>query len=320
MEKATWFLGMFLAAQIVSADTFSFVAIGDMPYGKPSKVYPKYEALIDEINRHQPAFVFHVGDTKRGNRKCSDKVLQKQLDFMNTIESAMIYTPGDNEWTDCHRPAAGRYDPVERLQKIRQLYFSSSLSLGQQPIPLTRQSDTMNQFQHFVENQRFQHGDITIFTAHIVGSNNNFRVDNAVALAEFSQRDDANVAWIISSFHHAMRLQSKAVILAIHADMFDFGFADSGEVIKISRDSGFENVGKAIVEKAKEFAKPVLLVFGDSHKHRIFRPFPDEAPNIKAVEVYGKKQMHGVKIEVDTDAVDPFTIFTVVNPALGDPG
>ena len=29
------------------------------------------------------------------------------------------YTPGDNEWTDCHRPAAGGYVPTERLARLR---------------------------------------------------------------------------------------------------------------------------------------------------------------------------------------------------------
>jgi hypothetical protein len=38
----------------------------------------------------------------------------------------LIYVPGDNEWTDCRRLAAGGFDPVERLQKLRELFFADA--------------------------------------------------------------------------------------------------------------------------------------------------------------------------------------------------
>ena len=97
----SWTIGFFVlgAMRIAAAETFSFIAIGDMPYGNPAKAYPQYAALIEEINRHQPSLVFHVGDTKKGSRECTDQVLAEQLAFMNSIDSAVIYTPGDNEWT-----------------------------------------------------------------------------------------------------------------------------------------------------------------------------------------------------------------------------
>ena len=31
----------------------------------------------------------------------------------------LVYTPGDNEWTDCHRANNGAYDPLERLGVVR---------------------------------------------------------------------------------------------------------------------------------------------------------------------------------------------------------
>ena len=37
----------------------------------------------------------------------------------------LLYTPGDNEWTDCHRPAAGRYNPLERLDAVRATFFDA---------------------------------------------------------------------------------------------------------------------------------------------------------------------------------------------------
>ena len=39
---------------------------------------------------------------------------------------------GDNEWTDCHRPNNGGYNPLERLAKVRATFFPSpGRTLGQ---------------------------------------------------------------------------------------------------------------------------------------------------------------------------------------------
>ena len=35
----------------------------------------------------------------------------------------MIYVPGDNEWTDCHRANNGGYDPLERLAFLRAMFY-----------------------------------------------------------------------------------------------------------------------------------------------------------------------------------------------------
>ena len=38
--------------------------------------------------------------------------LKEKLDTMNTVDRAVIYTPGDNEWTDCHTSKGGGYPPA----------------------------------------------------------------------------------------------------------------------------------------------------------------------------------------------------------------
>ena len=43
----------------------------------------------------------------------------------------LVYTPGDNEWTDCHRANNGKYDPLERLAALRAMFFPMpGLTLG----------------------------------------------------------------------------------------------------------------------------------------------------------------------------------------------
>ena len=67
--------------------------------------------------------------------------------------------------------------------------------------------------------------------------------------------------------------------------------------------------------EATAFGKPVLLVYGDSHVFRVWRPFPKTAANVMALEVFGDQDMHAVEVSVRPDAVDVFGFRPVTNPA-----
>lgn len=308
-----------LTAGAASADKpFTFVALGDMPYGKPAKVYPPFKALIGQINALKPAFTVHVGDTKSGSTPCSDKMLLDQLDFMNSFDAPLVYTPGDNEWTDCHRKKAGRFDPVERLAFLRKHYFSRGpQSLGKAPMKLERQSDLMKEFAGYPENARFVKAGVHFITAHVVGSNNNFEVRDPRAAREFFARDKANVAWLNAGFDKAVAMKAKALVLVIHADMFKPGFFRAKKEA-FSGASGFKRFGDALIKKAAAFKKPVLLIYGDTHVYDIMRPFRKKAPNVVALQVFGAKHMHAVKVTVDTGTSGVFAILPVMNKALGN--
>lgn len=300
------------------AAEFTFVALGDMPYGPREQAYPVFKALIAEINNRAPVFTIHIGDTKSGADPCSDTLLLEQRDFMNSFASALIYTPGDNEWTDCHRLLAGAYDPLERLRFIRAHYFPTDRSLGGQPIRLERQADVMPGFEPYVENTRFSWGDVWFVTAHVVGSNNNLADDpNSDASEEFLARDEADRAWLVDSFDKATAADAEAVVVAIHADMFGSGFDPQQETF--DPFSGFKGFAETLVRKAKVFRKRVILLFGDSHAFRIFHPFPRRTGNVTAVEVYGAEHMHAVAITVRLDPSLMFTFAPLLNPALPEP-
>ena len=298
-----------------TAAEFTFVALGDMPYGPQEQAYPAFKALIAEINRRAPVFTFHLGDTKSGLDPCSDELLLEQRAFMDSFASALVYTPGDNEWTDCHRLLAGAYDPLDRLRFIREHYFPTALSLGRQPIRLERQADVMPGFEPFVENSRFNRGGVWFVIAHVVGSNNNFdAVEGSDATGEFLARDEADRVWLEDSFDKALAADAEAVVVAIHADMFGDGFDPKQETF--APNSGYKRFAETLIRKTQSFRKPVLLLFGDSHVYRVFRPFPRLAGNLTAVEVYGGEHMHAVEITVAPGAAPVFTFKPVRNPAL----
>jgi len=154
---------------------------------------------------------------------------------------------------------------------------------------------------------------VMVMTAHVVGSNNNFEVRDPAAVAEFFARDAANVAWLQNSFDAAIAADAKAVVVAFQADMFEFDFNEFGDETFL-RHSGFVNFGNALVAKAAEFGKPVLIVYGDSHIFRVTRPFPTTAANIMALEVFGDKDMNAVEVTVNPDDAAVFSFTPVINP------
>ncbi len=321
-----WFGALFcalalliLTAGAASADKpFTFVALGGTSYGPPEEVKPAYKALIDHMNAFKPAFSIHLGDIKTNVTSCTDKLLLKQLDIMSSFDGPLVYTPGDNEWTDCHRKNTGRFDPLERLAFVRRTFFAHGpRSLGKATMKLVRQPDMMKKFAKYTENARFVKEGVHFVTAHVVGSNNNFEVRDQRAIAEFFARDAANVAWLNASFDEAIAAKAKAIVLAIHADMFTPGFFRSKKEV-FSGASGFKRFGDAFIRKAASFKKPVLLIYGDSHKYQITRPLPKKAPNVLALEVFGAKHMHAVKVMVNTNKPAVFDIRPIKNKALAN--
>jgi hypothetical protein len=249
-------------AESVGGDrAFSFVALGDTPYAIPGDI-AKFDRLIAAVNRLKPAFTLHVGDIKAGSTPCSDAELKRAFDQIQTFEGAVVYTPGDNEWTDCHRREAGGFDPRERLAWLRAIFFPQpGKSLGKTPIDIESQAQAMPPHATYVENSRFTRNDVQFVGAHVVGSNNGFEAQDPAAAAEYFARDKANVAWIDDSFRRANERNARAVVVFMQAEFDQARFANGA----MPRQSGFTNVLDAIERGARSFGKPVLVINGDEH-------------------------------------------------------
>ena len=301
------------------AERFEFVAMGDMPYGPREKAWPPYENLIGQINRQKPAFSFHVGDFKSGGSPCTDEEFEAQRGFFNRFDSALVYTPGDNEWTDCHR-AAQSFEPTERLAKLREMFFAQPKSLGRQPIAVERQSDAMPGFASYRENLRFERAGILFVTLHIVGSNNNFETRDVKAMVEFKERDAANIAWITAAFERAAAINARALVFALQGDPFE----STSKWTDFPTHSGFgPSIGDTLLPRAESWGKPVLFIHGDSHKFVVDRPFKNRndkpIPNVLRLEVFGAPDVHAVRVTVDTDNPDLFSFSPLFNPMSPKP-
>ena len=309
-------------ARPATAQSFTFVAFGDMPYCLPSAPQdcPAEEGrvarLMRDINAARPAFTVFVGDTKGGSEICTDDKVLRAFSWMGLADHPLIYTPGDNEWTDCWQDRAGRFDQLERLALIRARFFPDAQSLGRRQMPVTRQADVDPAYRLYVENARWTHSGVVFATLHVPGSNNNRPTEleerptirpPAGAMAEFEARDAANAAWLAATFAEAVRVNAPAVVLSIQADIFYLQRCGRGF------DSGNRAFRGALGRAAAAFGRPVLLIHGDSHFWLQDRPMP-EAPNLTRIMVPGDRDIRAVRVTVDPGAADPWG-FEVIGPA-----
>jgi hypothetical protein len=300
----------------------SFALIGDTPYGVSQE--PMFDNVIAEINASRNVrFVVHTGDIKQGAERCDDSVLQRRFDQYQKFDDAFIITPGDNDWTDCHRTNNGSYLPTERLTRFREIFYPDpTRSTGKHPMSVLPQSAFAG-YETFVENVMWNFAGTTMATLHVIGSNNNLAPWNQIdpsdsyasprpdRLAEFQAREAAAVAWIDSVFDRATAAGSRGVMIAMQANPnFDVSRNDQER-------QGFNKVLDKLVERTIAFGKPVLLAHGDSHYFRMDKPLSGPVKpsgsalleNFTRVENFGSAYVHWV--EVFVDARDP-NVFSIV--------
>jgi hypothetical protein len=281
-----------------NAPKFEIGLIGDFPYAAVQEV--QAANLFEELNEEKLAFVAHDGDIKSGSSACTDDVYQKEFRRFEALRNPLVYTPGDNEWTDCHRlpnPSPQEADPLNRLALVRSTFFTTDESLGEKTIPLERQSE------EYPENARWTYGGVTFVTLHVVGSNNNRPTVANPAVgneAEYEARNAANLAWLEETFQEATTNGSPAVMLIIQANPFEEDTAEP---------SGFADVKAALERETIAFGKPVVLVHGDSHTFRIDKPVISETRpmNFTRVETFGEEDVHWVRASVDTRDPEVFS-------------
>lgn len=280
-------------AQEKQPDRFTVIAFGDMPYILPAD-YSRFENLIKIVNNQNQAFNVHVGDIKSSSTPCSEDYYQKIYNYFESFNKPLIYTPGDNEWTDCNKVEAGSYDPEERLEVVRKLFFKDNKSFGKGKITMVVQSQNPA-YSKFAENRRWNFQGVVFGTVHLVGTNNFFLPESKNFNHEFFERDDANIAWLNEIFIEAKKNSSPGIFLFTQADMFTPEKAASGCYVRFLRE---------LKKLTIDFGKPVVLVNGDSHKFIVDKPLllddltKKVLQNFTRVQVFGESDIHAVKITV----------------------
>jgi glycerophosphoryl diester phosphodiesterase len=296
MTRALTFVATVLAATLCAAPALAspkheprtLAIIGDTPYGDEQEA--AFPRLVTDVNEDpRVRAVVHLGDIKNGSSTCDDARLERLRDLFATFDDPFVYTPGDNEWTDCHRAAAGGYVPTERLARLRELFYpETELGVRTQRAP-------------FVENQRWSDAGVVYALVHVVGSDNGLApwFDGAETpaqreerLAEVAAREAAALEWIDRAFEAARREHARGVAIGRQADT-------------VAGSTAFERINARLEDRARAFRRPVLLLQGDTHVYKTDEPLP-RAPNLTRIVVAGETASEWLRLTVDPDSREVF--------------
>jgi hypothetical protein len=298
-----------------SRSAITLAVIGDTPYGAAQ--IADHPNLVAKINA-DPAVsrTIHLGDIKNGSTRCDNEYFDLIFRDYTKFRMPLVYTPGDNEWTDCHRANNGAYDPLERLARVRQVFFATpGLTLGAFAEVLP-QSDFPG-YEAYPENTIWFDAGVAFGVVHAVGSNNSTppwytddttgtKQDNPAARdAERNARNQAGLAWIDELFELAKSQKAAAVVLGMQADTFADGAS-----------SGFVDTIRLLAAHARAFAKPVLLLQGDTHVYLTDKPLEnghagygvtEPVPNLTRIVVQGQTTTEYIRLKIDPSSSSVFS-------------
>lgn len=324
---------------------FNFALWGDAPYADVDKT-TNIPALIQDINDARVAFTVFDGDIKNGSSRCDNEVFAEAIARFNTFREPMIYVPGDNEWTDCHRKNNGSFNALERLTYLRSTMFATPQSFGEEKMMLEHQyagpSGTS-----YPENTRWIYGDVVFVGLNVPGSNNNrvhpgqctsSKTDRTLLdcdddNAEYAARDTANIQFLSESFDLAMARQARGLVVVIQADpSFDMPETETdnertcvraaqGECLdapnntnpNLANYDGYDAFLAALRNKTVEFGTvggQVLLVHGDTHFFKVDMPLDGPInllPNFTRLCTFGSPAVNWVKVTVNHKGRNLFT-------------
>ena len=195
---------------------------GDWPYSQ--SLLDNASRLINSVNADRSvSWVVHLGDIHFGSGPCTSADIlppistsnpgwnQKVYYWFQQFNAPLVYTPGDNEWTDCHKTkqkVSGA--PLKELASVRSLFFAKpGHTLGRSDKSVRSQAKNFDPAfpadAQFVENVMWNTARVVFVTVNLPGSNNDGLpwkgaispnpppfLDETARLNEVEQRNAAN--------------------------------------------------------------------------------------------------------------------------------
>jgi hypothetical protein len=255
-------MSLLVSTSFAHAAQFSFAAFGDTPYNAVEEL--QLGTMIEDMNNEPLALVIHVGDFKHARTDCSDDLFERRRAAFSRIQHPFVFVPGDNEWVDCIGGEARR-EPLERLAKLRALFFSTPSTLGARPLPVEQQTD-----RGYREHLRWSFEEVLFATFNIPGPDNHAQVPS-----ESRRRTAAVTDWMDETFRIARDRALPAVVLAMHGNIW-------------SGRHGYAGIVSALSAHARRFDGEILVIHGDTHYFRFDRPVaPRNIHNVRRLEVFG---------------------------------
>jgi hypothetical protein len=292
-------------------EAYTVALFGDMPYGAAGRA--EYPRLLADINHAHVRFSVFDGDLKAGSDgACTDALYTQSRDWFNSLDRPVVVVPGDNDWTDCwgrYGPGTGGFDPLERLDHERQVFYPTDQSMGRRTLTVARESAEPG-YAQYRENVRWIAGPVMYIGLNVQGSNDNLphagvdgetRPDSEIArmAAEHRQREQANIHWLDESYALAARLGLKGVLVDWQADP-NF---NNEQHLQPEQYDGFAEIVPALRSHVIAFGGQSALVHGDSHYFKVDKPLNYDNGQVIAkftrVETFGAANTHWVAATID---------------------
>jgi hypothetical protein len=287
---------------------------GDAPYGTTPTDTAQFlatPAFIGSVNADPDVSrVVHVGDLHSGQQFCTEAYDWSVAGLWLKYQDPVVYTPGDNEWVDCHKPAEGggtfnattgqidyvtdpvtgqpvdyaKGDPAANLDLVRSIFFPTpGEALGGGKLRLQAQAEQYDRAYpsdaKYVENVMWQEKDTLFVTLNIPGGSNNdtdpwYKTPtlSAAQQQEVAERSGADLRWLDRAFATAAHDKARSVVIIEQADMWDLDGKAPSHI------AGYHQFVDSIAQHTAAFGKPVLLFNGDSHTYRSDNPLSPSAP------------------------------------------
>jgi hypothetical protein len=332
----------------------SVAVFGDSPYGTSPTDNAQFlasSAFIDSINADQDVeLVLHVGDIHSGKQYCTEAYDRAIYDLWTRFQDPLVYTPGDNEWADCHKVAEGggsydattqtihyvldangnpvdyaNGDPIANLELVRSIFFAQpGVTLGQHKRLVLSQAEIPSlghpSDQRFVENVMWVQSHVLIVAINLPGGSNNDSdiwygapTVSAAQEQEIEQRTGADLRWLDLAFTFAQWAKLDGVIIQAQADMWD---PEKGA----AHQARYEPFVQNIAGHATQFGKPVLMLNGDSHVYLSDNPLSSSDPLAYMHPGYDVPNFHRIVVHGSTMPLEwlKLTIDPKTNAAPSD--
>ncbi|MER5641017.1 hypothetical protein ABT095_29210 [Kitasatospora sp. NPDC002227] len=293
---------------------FTLAVYGDAPYGTSPTDTAEFQAtpaFIAHVNADPDvSTVIHVGDIHSGKQYCTAAYDRSIAALWKTFADPLVYTPGDNEWADCHKPGegGGKYDPatgqvdpvldpatgqpvdyasgnpVANLDLVRRTFFPApGRTLGSGTLRVLSQAQLPNRAHpedaEYVENVLWVKNGTLFVTINVPGGSNNDAdpwygapTASQAQLDEAARRTAADLRWLDTAFAFARTGGISSVVVSTQADMWDVDGKTAAHL------AGYEPIVASLASHTTAFGKPVLLLVGDSHVYRSDNPLTQGAP------------------------------------------
>ncbi|MDT6962963.1 hypothetical protein QTN24_15805 [Cupriavidus sp. SZY C1] len=242
-------------------------------------------ALFEQMASQKVALIVHAGGIKGDTESCADPVLSARLRVLDDAPAPLLFVPGETDWAECHKPVNGKFDAVERLNRLRELYFPADTTLGRRTLPVVRQSDQA-MFRSFRENVRLMIGNVLVVGLNLPGDNNHYRSEGG-RNGEFEDRREANRQWLGRAFSIAGQRDLAGVLVVVHADpQFGNGWEKRGRptlldgFLRRGTRDGYLEFKRQLRDLSAKYAGQVLLVHASDSGFSVDKPLRDTAGKV----------------------------------------